>query len=588
MEILGFQGVEGNPAFSVKPDEGVSLNEVLHPEIRLTVSKGLDDAIRGASQTSSFKELTGGYYCRIQIVPAPFEVHDNRFICFFETLYSHQFPTTNGSSATKNGHPSGESIFSKAFYSAPTPLAIAKLQDCTLVEVNNAFIKKSGLTRETLIGASALRLGFWQSDKDPVRINQQLKEKKYVHNYEVSFSLQNGKEINTLLSLELVEINGEQCLLAIIQDITKIKRTEAKLRENEHLLISINENLTEGIYRSTPEDGFIYLNKAFAQMFGLSLKEAMNTNPEKLYAYEEDRTRIKRQLATDGYLKHEQIEFRRANGERFWGYLSTLLTKDEDGNLIYDGAIVDISDIKKSKFLLSEKNDELKKINAELDRFVYSASHDLRAPLTSLLGLVNIAQLEDNNEKVAGYLEKMKISVSKLDALISDIINVSRNARLGLIAEQVDFKDLAEETIEHLKYLPSANCVKTEISVQSDQPFYSDPKRIRVLMSNLISNAYRYHDPRKEEPYIGISVEVKDDQAQVVIRDNGKGIDPEHIERIFEMFFRATADTEGSGLGLYIVKETVEKLNGTIKVDSNLGQGSTFKISLPNLRSTRS
>ncbi|MDH3708560.1 MAG: PAS domain-containing sensor histidine kinase [Cyclobacteriaceae bacterium] len=580
MEILGHHGVEDSPVFSLKLEEGMSLTEILHPEIRATVVDALEDAIRGSKQSGTFKELSGDYLTRVQVVAAPFEVHDNRYICFFETIFSKELST---SSDNGDGQQS-ESIFAKAFHTAPLPLAILRMDDCTMLNVNDALVKISGFAKDQLQGASALKLGFFQSDRDIVRINQLLKERNSVHNYPVSFTLKNGHDIKTILNLDLVEFNGEQCLLAIIQDITEIKRTQAKLKANEHLLISINENLNEGIYRSTPEDGFVYINKAFARMFGLSLEEAMVINPERLYANEDDRSRIKKQLATDGFLKNEQIEFRRSNGEIFWGYLSTLLTSDENGNLIYDGAIVDISDIKRSKVLLHERNSELKKINAELDRFVYSASHDLRAPLTSLLGLVNIALLETNNEKVVSYLEMMKGSVNKLDSLISDIINVSRNARQGLHAESVDFKELAEETIEHLKYLPSADSIRTEIHVSDGQEFRSDPKRLRILFNNLISNAFRYHDPHKADPYLKMYVEIKDGRAHITIADNGKGIDPDHIESIFEMFFRATTEAEGSGLGLYIVKETVEKLHGIIEVESKLGEGSTFKLSLPNLR----
>ena len=161
----------------------------------------------------------------------------------------------------------------------------------------------------------------------------------------------------------------------------KVKCTEARLKENEQLLISINENLNEGIYRSTPKNGFIYVNKAFASMFGLTVEEAININPEKLYANESDRNRVTNALVTKGHLKNEQVEFLKRDGTTFWGFLSSIRTKDANGQLIFDGAIVDISDLKRSKVLLHEKNDELKKINAELDRFVYSASHDLRAPL---------------------------------------------------------------------------------------------------------------------------------------------------------------------------------------------------------------
>ncbi len=470
-----------------------------------------------------------------------------------------------------------------AFHSAPMPLAIFKLKDCLILEVNDAFLKLGGYKRDELVGVSALKLSFWIDDHDPLRIGKLLKENCFVHNLEVRFRIKNGRAIDTILNLDLVEVNQEQCVVAVAQDITGIKCTEARLKENEQLLISINENLNEGIYRSTPKNGFIYVNKAFARMFGLTVEEAININPEKLYANESDRNRVTNVLVTKGRLKNEQVEFLKRDGTTFWGFLSSIRTKDANGQPIFDGAIVDISDLKRSKVLLHEKNDELKKINAELDRFVYSASHDLRAPLTSLLGLVNVTMLENNNHKLNGYLEMMKDSVNKLDDLISDIIHFSRNARLDITPEPVHFECLAQETFNNLKYLPTAGSIETNVQIEPYKNFFSDPKRLRILLNNLVSNAFRYHDLSKEMPFIKIQINFEQNYAVIKVSDNGKGVHPEHLDSIFEMFYRATDDSQGSGLGLYIVKETVEKLQGTVQVQSVPGKGTTFILRIPNL-----
>jgi len=463
------------------------------------------------------------------------------------------------------------------------PLAIFKLRNCLVLEVNDAFLKLGGYKRSEIVGISALKLSFWIDDQDPSRIGRLLKDNYFVHNLEVRFRIKYGRAIDTILNLDLVEVNGEQCVVAVAQDITGIKQTEARLKENEQLLVSINENLNEGIYRSTPQNGFIYVNKAFARMFGLTVEEAINISPEKLYVNERDRDRVTRELATKGCLKNQQIEFLKRDGTTFWGFLSSILTKDADGQPIFDGAIVDISDLRRSKVLLHEKNDELKKTNAELDRFVYSASHDLRAPLTSLLGLVNVAMLENSSSKLNGYLELMRASVNKLDNLISDIIHFSRNARLNVNPEPVHFEKLAQETFDNLKYLPTAGSIETKVVIEPYKNFYSDPKRLQILFNNLVSNAFRYHDLSKETPFIKVQVTFDQNHAVIQVSDNGKGVHPEHVGNIFEMFYRATDDSKGSGLGLYIVKETVEKLQGIIQVHSVPREGTTFTLRIPNL-----
>ena len=588
MGILGACSSTNAPLFTGPPKEDDNLEQVLHPYLKIRCSKLLEQVIRGNSSATEFLQLTGGYLCRMQMLELPSSENGQAFICFFECIEKKSL-FDNGSTSFRSltnwtkVFPSTDNIYNKAFHSAPMPLGIFRLKDCSVLEVNEAFLKLGGYKRKEIIGVSAFELGFWMDEQDPVRIGQLLKDNYFVHNLEVRFRIKNGRAIDTILNLDLVEVNKEQCVVAVAQDITGIKRTEAKLKANEQLLVSINENLNEGIYRSTPKNGFIYVNKAFARMFGLTVEEAIIINPEKLYANEADRNRITESLSSQGYLKNEQVEFIRRDGSTFWGYLSSILSKDADGQPIYDGAIVDISDLKRSKMLLHEKNDELKKINAELDRFVYSASHDLRAPLTSLLGLVNVTMLENNNPKLSNYLELMKGSVNKLDDLISDIIHFSRNARLDINPEPVHFENLAQETFDHLKYLPSAGSITTKVNIEPYKNFYSDPKRLRILFNNLVSNAFRYHDLSKETPYIKIQVSFDHEHAIVTVTDNGKGIHPDHVDNIFEMFFRATEDSQGSGLGLYIVKETIDKLQGSINVHSVVREGTTFTVKIPNL-----
>src|SRR5690606_4594286 len=219
----------------------------------------------------------------------------------------------------------------------------------------------------------------------------------------------------------------------------------------------------------------------------------------------------------------------------------------------------------------------------ELDRFVYSASHDLRAPLTSLLGLINIAQTDRYINGIAEHLELMKKSVFKLDTFIIDIINYSRNARLDLEVEEIDLNTLAVETLENLRYISTADKIDKKINIVQNVPLYSDGKRLGILLSNLISNAIRYHNLMIPNPFIDVKGKVTKKEVRIDIIDNGKGIGKQYLNNIFEIFFRASDDCKGSGLGLYIVKETVNKLGGEVQVSSEVGEGSTFTIRIPNL-----
>ena len=230
---------------------------------------------------------------------------------------------------------------------------------------------------------------------------------------------------------------------------------------------------------------------------------------------------------------------------------------------------------------ITEKNKELEQTNAELDRFVYSATHDLRAPLMSVLGLVNIAEIETKEASQRKYMDMMKERIQKLDTFIQDIMDFSRNTKSGVKKERIDFDILFDEILSNLKYLSGADKITFTKEIPSDQTFISDRSRLAIILSNLISNAIKYHNYQLDAPTVGMQVKGLNEHFEIAISDNGPGIKPEEQPKLFDMFYRASEKSEGSGLGLYIVKEMVEKLNGTITLESTFGEGATFKITLP-------
>lgn len=241
---------------------------------------------------------------------------------------------------------------------------------------------------------------------------------------------------------------------------------------------------------------------------------------------------------------------------------------------------IDISQLKKAEKQLKNQNEKLKKLNAELDRFVYSASHDLRAPLASLLGLIDLSKREPLNATLKEYLNLMDKSIVKLDGFISDITDYSRNLRLKEATQKVNFKNLSNEIYSSLVYMSSDN-INFSVSVKGKYDFYSDIDRLKLVLSNLISNSIRYRSSRKK-PFVKINVEKKKDKAIIKVIDNGIGIEKKYQKKVFEMFFRANDQNTGSGLGLFIVKETTDKLRGKIKLESMVGKGSTFTLEIPN------
>lgn len=230
---------------------------------------------------------------------------------------------------------------------------------------------------------------------------------------------------------------------------------------------------------------------------------------------------------------------------------------------------------------LSMNNQLLSKANRELDRFVYSASHDLRAPLSSLLGLIEISQRTNDVEEIKHCLSMMKARVADLDSFIKDIIDYSRNTRKEVYNENFNLLELAKEVTDGLKFGSGMEEIFIKYEIDPALTIITDRSRLKVVLNNLISNALKYSNPQKEEQLVSIVAIADGKRLKVSIEDNGIGIAPEHQPKIFEMFYRASEKSQGSGLGLYIVKETLEKLAGKIEVSSSIGHGSTFRLEIP-------
>jgi signal transduction histidine kinase len=234
---------------------------------------------------------------------------------------------------------------------------------------------------------------------------------------------------------------------------------------------------------------------------------------------------------------------------------------------------------------LLQSNEDLKKSNKELDSFVYSVSHDLRAPLSSMLGVIGVCEMGSPDPFMAKNISLLKTSIKKLDGFIMDILDYSRNARLEVHHQEIHFADLVAEITDNLKFMCTDDQRKVDIrtSVRNGIAFYSDKSRLSIVLNNLISNSIRYQNPDAADPFVEIHVEVSEACADIIVRDNGVGIDKENQGKVFNMFYRVSNKSVGSGLGLYIVKESVEKLNGVIQLTSEMGKGTQFSIRLPNL-----
>lgn len=231
---------------------------------------------------------------------------------------------------------------------------------------------------------------------------------------------------------------------------------------------------------------------------------------------------------------------------------------------------------------LRNRNAELEKANAELEKFVYSASHDLRAPLASVAGLVRLAKAENSDATMSDYLDKMETCVGRLDLLLHNIINYYRGIKLDEQQVEINFEKLFRESLENFEHHENAQQIKFSAQVNQPPAFRGDEGRLKIILNNLLSNAIKYQRAQENDKQVAFNVTHENGWVSIEVSDNGTGIEPENQDKIFSMFHRSASRNAGSGIGLYIVKETLHKLSGSIVVNSTPGKGSKFTVKIPD------
>ncbi len=241
-----------------------------------------------------------------------------------------------------------------------------------------------------------------------------------------------------------------------------------------------------------------------------------------------------------------------------------------------------INKVIRSKKVLENKNAELATASKELDTFVYSISHDLRSPITSIKGLLYIAKEEDDLVVLKEHLNIIEDVIDKQDEFIKEIISFFKNKRSSLVMKDVSLTSVIDDVIKNNRYTPLAQQMIITKDVGHDM-VYSDELRLKMILNNLLSNSIKYCDEQKDKRMVAIRTSKVDDKINIEVEDNGVGIDREYFDKIFQMFYVTPNNIKGTGLGLYILQQSVEKLDGAIKVESEVNVGTKFTISIPHV-----
>lgn len=410
-------------------------------------------------------------------------------------------------------------------------------------------------------------------------------------------------------------------VVSIFYEIEEIKQNQKRILEYQHFISELVES-SPAIVHIFDEIKYevIYYNRQITDILGYGKEEFDYISKNMFdYIHPEDQA-----IVLDNKIKirktHDEskifrFEYRLKNSKGGWTWVATqekVFKRDESGKVIQSvGSTVSVDRIKQHEARLTKLNaqliqrnqtltaqeeelrtnqeeleqilEELEHRNFELDQIVYKISHDLRSPLSTILGLVNVMKDTQAIEEMQQYIQYIESRITKLDGFIRDMLSYAKTTRQVMESELIDLKFMIEDCLIDLEQMPGYSKVKVELEIEDNGvKFYSDALRLQVVLSNIISNAIKYYNPHQELSFLKILVNIDEEKAQFAFIDNGIGIEEELLAKVFDMFFRATDSAEGSGLGMYIVKQTIDKMKGSIEVKSKFGEGSEFQVILPN------
>lgn len=364
--------------------------------------------------------------------------------------------------------------------------------------------------------------------------------------------------------------------------------------KDNHAALTKKLGLLKNIYRSfidttfevmfrTSADGSIHFcNHLFLKTFGFTnYRDVKHTKITSLFSDPLVFEALKNRVEKEKRVVSERILFKRPNSSIMHGLINCSSYQDQ-GTVVFNWTVLDITQQVESEFNLLKKNEELAKVNHHMEKFLYSTSHDLRSPLTSILGLVNLMRVEVKESAVLDYIDKVELSTLKLDKIIKDIVSFSKATYQRSYSEKIDFEALIWKVVNGYHQDPAMRKINIEIKVATGFPYYSDPERLEIIIDNLIRNCIHFYDGNKARPFIRVNATIEKTKATIEIFDNGIGIGQTHLSQIFNIFYKASHLSKGAGLGLFIVKETIEKMNGSITVESEIGFGTMIKLFIPN------
>ncbi len=486
-----------------------------------------------------------------------------------------------------------EEKFAKAFHGNTAAMAITRMSDGLFIDVNDRWLQVTRFPREEVVGRkSGSQLNIWKNSEDRDRFVRDLRQQGMVRNEEFRFVREGGEEWTGLVSSQVSALGGEQVIISSIIDITERKRAEEALRNSERLYRAIGESIDYGVWVCDPDGRNTYASESFLKMVGISQEECSNFGWGAVL-HPDDAARTieawKECVRTEGTWDIEH-RFRGVDGKWHPVLARGVPVRSEDGAIsCWAGINLDISRLKQTEAALREREAALREADRRKDEFLAMLAHELRNPLAAIYTAIELLKLHG---PAAPVLDRARDAAARQSAhmarLLDDLLDVARvtQGKVTLNKQDVSLHSVVESAVEASHPFMNARKHRLYVShTREPMHVHGDQVRLSQAIGNLLHNSAKY-TPAGGEIYL--VVEREGDQAIILVRDNGTGIDPELLPHIFELFVQGSRSPDraegGLGVGLTLVRSLVELHGGRVEARSEgLGKGSEFRVWLPLL-----
>jgi PAS domain S-box-containing protein len=375
---------------------------------------------------------------------------------------------------------------------------------------------------------------------------------------------------------EVSEKNDE--LDAITMGINMLAEELQITTVSQDYLSRIYKGVVDMLIMLNPDNTIQQVNTTVCKLLNYKEEELIG-KPMSIITYRDEGHFFKRinvELEKKGHAYNLERIFKTKKGRLIPVSISCSLLYDTSGTI--DGTLFiakDISNLKRTA-------EELKHKNEELNTFIYRVSHDIKGPLASIIGLLNLAKDDsDDLDSLKSYMNLIEMSALRLNSIIGDFLEIGQLTQSQIKSSVIDFKEFIQEILDTLQYTEKFKFIDIRVNVDQHKVFKSKKVLLKAILQNLIENAIKYSKKDIDNPYIEINVTDGDGKVIIEVSDNGNGIEVNMQEHVFKMFYKGEHANSGSGLGLYIVKTSLDSLKGTISVKSAVNEGSTFLVELP-------